>query len=336
MAGGLRRQFTREGLRRLSWYEQQLDRSGFTTDEAKAELEIAERTVRRDIELLQQLEVELTFDRSRRRWILTGRNLQLGKVELSEAEYFALMAVEPVIDRYRGTQLARRLESAFAKILPMLERPERPEHDGALPMAFSGPPTRHSNRIDRQYDHLISACRTHRRLDMLYFTPNRNEETWRRLDPYTLLEYAGDWYVVGFDHHRGEIRMFALGDRIRDLKETGEHFELDPTFDRDAFLRSGMGLFHGGRMLEVELRFDASAAPYIREKQWVPNEVKDDLPDGGLLLRMHAPNNPGLRRFILQWGAEVVVLAPPELREQFRQEYRRAHHAHEDPTSEPG
>lgn len=64
------------------------------------------------------------------------------------------------------------------------------------------------------------------------------------------------------------------------------------------------------------LRFSASVARYVREAAWNETEVKEELPEGGLLLRMRVPVNARLLRFVLQYGAEVEVLAPETLRRQ--------------------
>jgi predicted DNA-binding transcriptional regulator YafY len=304
---------TRPLLRRLLAYRDWL-RAGraFTAGQAAKELGVSMRTVYRDLLYMQTLGWDVEFCRARRCWRLASGELPLPLVTLREGEVVALLVAEQALHCYEGTPYAAALRSAFDKITALLDAPVTLDLTQAPLPRFMGPPARPVEA--RQYERLYDCCQRRRQVEIDYYVPDRDELTRRVIDPYHLFAYGGDWYVAAFDHLRGEWRTFALGERLRAMHELGLAYEPDPGFDLDRYLAEGFGLFRGGPVEEVVLRFSPAVARYMRERVWDETESKENLPDGGLLLRMRVPVNVGLLRFVLQYGAEVEVLAPKSLR----------------------
>jgi predicted DNA-binding transcriptional regulator YafY len=315
-------------LRRLLAYREWL-RAGrpFTAAGAAAELEVSERTVLRDMRYLQSLGWDVDFCRVQRAWRLREEGMPLPLLQLRQGELLALVVGTEALRQYAGTPYAAELGRALAAIVAVLDAPVTLDLDrlGPLPR-FVAPP---SHPVDpAQFQRLSEACARRRRLAIRYYVPERDEVTGRVIDPYHLFEHDGGWYVAALDHRSGEPRTFALGGRLREARETGETYEPDPDFDLDGYLGEGFGIFRGGTREEVVLRFEPTLARYIRERVWDGSETKEDQPDGSLILRLHVPVNVGLKRFVLQYGAEVQVLAPQSLREAVRAEWERALTSH--------
>lgn len=65
------------------------------------------------------------------------------------------------------------------------------------------------------------------------------------IEPYCLKVFRQRWYLLGKNNTKGnELRIYAL-DRITELNETTEHFELDPSFNADYFFKNYFGIFIG-------------------------------------------------------------------------------------------
>ena len=62
----------------------------------------------------------------------------------------------------------------------------------------------------------------------------------------------------------------------------------------------------------------------VTETVWHPTQQVTREEDGRILWRARVPGTVEIRRWILQWGAQVEVLAPPELRVEIEETYRRA------------
>jgi predicted DNA-binding transcriptional regulator YafY len=317
--GGPNRPLLRRLLRYREWL---VGGRGFTARQAVEELEVCERTVYRDIAYLRTLGWDVEFCRSRRRWLMAGEAAPLPLVSLREPEVMALLIAEEALRGCEAAPFAAALRTALEKLSPLLDTPVNPESTRRLVPRFVGPPARAlpGGRIE----HLLLACQNCKRLDISYFSLERNAVERRRVDPYRLVFYAGEAFLIGFDLEQDGFRTFALGQRMRVIDETGETFAPDADFDLERYLETGFQHFHGGKAEEVVLRFRATIAPYLKERIWHATEVKEDLPGGGLLLRMRVPINAGVLRFVLQYGAEVEVLAPEALRRQVAETHGRA------------
>jgi proteasome accessory factor B len=160
--------------------------------------------------------------------------------------------------------------------------------------------------------------------DAATYSPGRPPRR-SRVHPY-LLEASATTralYLIGFDESRGAVRTFKL-QRILELSLTPDGFEpTDP-----AALQEGLGRAWGviadQEEVEVELRFDAAIAGLVTETTWHPSESVTREPDGSVTWRARVPGTLEIRRWILQWGAQVEVLAPPELRDEVAATYRKA------------
>jgi predicted DNA-binding transcriptional regulator YafY len=321
-------------LRRLLRYREWLvGGAGFTIAQALDELEVCERTVYRDMDYVRTLGWDVEFCRRRWRWVLAREGAPLPLVTLREGEMVALLVAEQALRCYEGTPYAAALRSAFEKLTPLLDAPVSLDLSQSPLPRLIGPAPRPVEK--QQFDRLLRACQQRRRLEITYHSLSRDEVNTRRIDPYRLVLCGGSQYLIAYDYLRHSLRTFALGERIQAICELDESFTPDPNFDLDQYLAEGFGIFRGGPMEEVLLRFSASVARYVREGAWNETEVKEELPDGGLLLRMRVPVNVGLLRFVLQYGAEVEVLAPLPLRRQVEDTHRQALAAYSAPAPTP-
>ncbi|MGD8388780.1 MAG: WYL domain-containing protein, partial [Desulfobacteraceae bacterium] len=110
---------------------------------------------------------------------------------------------------------------------------------------------------------------------------SRKKESRRRVDPYRIWFFNGTFYLIGFCHKRGEVRIFAL-DRIRMLSMTRASFEVPEDFDLEAFLRPSLGVFQD-EPVRVRVRFAPEAAGYIQEKVWHETQVILEQGDGAIV-----------------------------------------------------
>lgn len=172
---------------------------------------------------------------------------------------------------------------------------------------------------------LLNACRTanrnRQRLWLRYYSAHRDAETKRVVQPYYLLHFRGEAYLIAWCEWRQAFRDFLLG-RVREwrLLPGDCAFVRCPEFDIDAYLRQGLSLQRGQELLTVRARFSAYQARWIRERQVHVSQQIEELPEGGLILTVEVAGTEEVKRWLLGYGAHVEVLEPASLREEIRAE----------------
>lgn len=71
-----------------------------------------------------------------------------------------------------------------------------------------------------------------------------------------------------------------------------------------------------GDLITVQVIFSKKAARYIREHLWHPSQRFRDLPE----MTLRVADTLEVRRWVLGYGADAEVQAPPELREALQRE----------------
>jgi predicted DNA-binding transcriptional regulator YafY len=168
---------------------------------------------------------------------------------------------------------------------------------------------------------LADAVLHHRQLRVLYWTASRDAESIRTIDPYHLACVNGDFYLLAYCHKRKATRMFVPG-RIRELTQTGETYQIPADFLVGDFFSGTFKVVSESHLPEQEIRlkFQASAAKYIREKIWHATQKLENHDDGSVTLGLSLRSLIEVRRWILSWGSECEVLAPVALRADIHRE----------------
>lgn len=308
-------------LVRVLWIDQQIRADRYPNTSIIAEhFEISTKTAQRTLEFMRdQLRLPIEYQAERRGWYYTEPHFGLPAIELTEGDLVTILLTEKLARQYRGTAIGQQVENAFSKVLSALTSAVSVDLR-TLCEAYTFEAAVTTELDPRLYGQLGLATRDQLTVDIHYFTASRGELTQRRVDPLHLRNSRGDWYLIAWDHKRGEVRDFLVS-RIRQLSLTDERFTRPEAFDLDHYLSSGFGMIRGQEQILVEIIFDEYQSRWIRElSPFHPTEEREELPDGCLILRMTVTALDGLKRFVLQYGAHARVISPPQLRDLIRAE----------------
>jgi predicted DNA-binding transcriptional regulator YafY len=310
---------------RVFWIDHELRAHRYPNARTIAErFEVTTKTAQRTLDFMRdQLRLPLAYSGARRGWFYTEPAYALPVIEVTEGELVAILLAEKLSRQCRGTAIGQQVEEAFAKVLRALTSTVSVDF-AALAEAHSFEAAPASELDPDLFRRLGRAAIDRRRLEMTYFTAARGELTRRSCDPLHLRNHLGEWYLIAFDHRRGEVRDF-MASRIREVSVTEEIFDWPAGFDLIAYLDSGFGMFRGSQPYLVEIEFDEYQARWLRERSaFHPTEQREELPDGRLRLRLTVTALDGVKRFVMQYGAHAQVLAPEELRLEIREELSRS------------
>jgi proteasome accessory factor C len=271
---------------------------GVTLAELAERFGVSERELERDLELLPMCGLPpYTADR------LIDVSVIDGEVEIRLAEYFerplrltpaeglALLAAGRALLAVPGSDTDGPLATALDKL------------DGALGARGGvAVDVGASDHLERLQD----AAAADERVEIDYFSFARDEMTTRVIDPWRVFHAFGAWYVAAWCHRAQSERLFRV-DRVRAVRETGEHF--DPVSRADDDVRE---LVYRPRPEDprVTLRL-APGADWVVESH--PHESAIRSADGSHEVVLAISETAWLERLLVALGPEARVEAPPEL-----------------------
>ena len=295
---------------------------GATVDAIAGFVAMSRRTVYRDLRALEG-EIGIPLWSEAGRWgIVEGAFLPPLRLTLDEAVafFFAARLTAQFADRYDPD-----MGAAFQKLAEILPSVVARHLERTIDVLAGRPP---DERMTRHLRLLARAWAERRVVEITYdpaaYSPGRPPRR-SRVHPY-LLEASATTrglYLIGFDESRAATRTFKL-QRILGMSLAPETFDPpDPALVQEGLDRA-WGVIADQEEVEVELRFDSEIAGLVAETAWHPTEQLTREADGSLIWRARVPGTLEIRRWILQWGAQVEVKAPPELRAEVATTYRKA------------
>jgi predicted DNA-binding transcriptional regulator YafY len=302
-------------------------RVGETIRSLAAKRGVSTRTIRRDLQALEQAGFPLYDDRSggATRWKLSAKPFHtLTGSGFTASELAALYFSRTLVECLAGTPFRTDLETAFAKLEAAMSPTIRKFID-RLPNVLVAKAEPSRKRLDPRQRKVISglleAMLHQRRVRMRYDSASSRRQKDYIVDPYRLVHAQGGLYLMAHVPEYGQLRTFAL-ERVRTLHLLDVRFEPVESVSADAFPHS-LGV-NTGPPERITIRFAGDAARYVREREWHESQKLDEQQDGSLVLSLDVCNDAALRAWILSFGAMAHVVGPERLATQVRDEIERA------------
>jgi proteasome accessory factor C len=161
---------------------------------------------------------------------------------------------------------------------------------------------------------LVTAARKNQRIEIDYSAASRSQAEHRPIDPYGIVHHAGEWYVVGFCHKRGDVRTFRI-DRIAALHRTGETFERPASFDLEAYRRDRLYV-PSADSVTVQIHVDPLAVTRIGANWPVGEVTMQD--DGSAELLVDCDGFEWVTGWVLGLGRHAWIAGPPAAQRAMR------------------
>lgn len=317
---------TNERVRRILELGQALidSRHGVVIDQYAKKHGHSRSALYRDIEVLKSLSFPVQSEHGRH-WLPADFQM-FGRAGLDAEEILYLHVAREIAGRMPGTRFDRALASVWAKATGAAGQP-------ALPLA-SGATLRVAAFQSIDYtpcraviDHLEDAVRRRIAVKLRYHKPGTGEITERVVEPGELYADAAveGLFLIGYCRWRRDVRTFAI-QRIVSAEQTGERFTPRPEACARVALRDAFQVWGGGRSepVAVRLRFALTLAEEVAERRHHPSQIAHRLDSGELVLELRVAEPASLTRWIMGFGAEVVVEAPTWLAQEVRKRHQRA------------
>ena len=290
-----------------------LARPGILISEAAADLDVSERQLREDLELLwvcglpgygpgDLIDMALDGDR-----VTISHDAGIDRpLRLTQDEALALVVALRMLAETPGTGSRDVIERALAKI-----------ENAAGDLADAPVEVRLPGNADR-LAMLRDVVQRRRAMHITYYAAARDETTERVIDPMRILVVGGRSYLEAWCRRAKAVRLFRV-DRIDAWTELEEAAQVPPQA-RPTDVRAGT--FRPTPDLPLVTLRVGRGARWITEQYPCEEVVKG--PGEHWTVSLLATDLDWARRLVMGLGPDVSVLAPPELCDMVGAEARNA------------
>ena len=279
-------------------------------------LEVSPATFKRDLEYLRdRLNAPIVWDREQRGYRYErsgdGEQFQLPGLWFNTSEIQALLSMDALLANLQPGVLSSHIEPLRSRIRMLLDEGDHSVDEISRRIRIM--PQAAKTYRSENFQALCQALLARKRVDMAYYSRPTDSTSERQVSPQRLIYYRDNWYLDAWCHLRDGLRSFSI-DAIKRLAIAPDAaIEVDEAvLNRE--LESGYGIFSGAETREAVLRFGPEIARWVSRETWHPDQRSEYDDDGYYVLRVPYSQDTELVMDILKYGAEVEVLAPPELR----------------------
>jgi predicted DNA-binding transcriptional regulator YafY len=297
--------------------------NGRTLAQLHAELGVTKRTVQRDIAALEQagFPIESHTRNGTVRWRFLEGFRAGSSVVFTMPELMALYFSRGLLRPLQGTPLYEAIESALGKVgaaIPAQGHVLLQGFDRSIAVSNFG--WKDYSQSKETIASITKAVHHGFTLRVTHATVRHKSAVTRLVDPYKLWYANGGLYLVGLDHDKQDVRVFAV-DRIRSVEVTKRRFEILKGFEFEEYQKAAFQII-GGEPQLIRIRFSPEQAPYVVERIWHESQKLKAQPDGSVILSLSVASLFEVKRWLLGWGADAEVLEPQALRESCSVEFR--------------
>lgn len=299
---------------------------GATVRDLAAKLEVSDKTVRRDLEMLAgagfPLESE-TGEFGRKHWRMAS-SWQPGDIRFTFEEALALYLGRRQLEPLAGTLIWEAAQRAFQKIQATLND-SAVRYIDKIGESFyqtaigTSDYARHAEIIDQ----LLVGIEDRRATFITYQSQQATEPVTYDIYPYGITFHRGSLYLVGYAPRHEELRHWKLN-RIEAAEATEVRFQRPADFDLRGHFSGSFGVFRGDGAILVRIRFSRDVARYVREANWHASQQLTAQRDGSLIAEFHLSSTVEIKSWVLSFGRHAEVLEPEALRAEIATDLQTA------------
>ena len=302
--------------------------AGVTIDELAVLCDVTTRTIRRDLQALEEAGFPLFDDKTRddgkTRWMVNGQAFKGLSAGLTVSELCALYFSRTLLESLSGTPFRDDVERAFEKLSSVLT-PHMRRFLDQLPRVISTKADPMRGRGDPRTERLIAraldATLQHRQAMIVYHSKSSERTKTYLIHPYRLAYAQGGLYLLAYVPEYSEVRTFAV-ERLRELSLLDDRFT--PIDDLpDAAFPHSLGV-HSGPPERIDIEFQPVVADYVRSREWHPSQRLTDEASGVVHMTLDVCRDRALQSWILSFGPFARVLAPETLAREIAEQFEEA------------
>jgi predicted DNA-binding transcriptional regulator YafY len=287
-----------------------LSRGRWNARDIAAEQECSERTIYRDMQVLELAGIPVEFDQEDRCYRVR-QDFRFPTLNVTEDEAIgqgtaAAITTGPGLDLNAGARpVSHKLASASKEIAQILADAEQFVTVLDLKLADH---SRHRDFIRTTQWALIKR----KQVAGSYRSPYEAGDVRLQLHPYRLCLVKQAWYLIGRPAEEAAPRTYRVA-RFKTLRTLDATAQMSDDFDLKGYFGNAWAVYRGDRCYDVEVLFTKDAAATVTEGIWHHTQKVKKNRDGSVLLTFQVDGLNEIVRWILGWGSRAKVVQPPEL-----------------------
>jgi proteasome accessory factor C len=207
------------------------------------------------------------------------------------------------------------MQSAETKLLAAMGRDAEEAESLAIGTVMAEP----HGGVASHLGPLVTSTRLHQQVEIDYVSASRHQSERRTIDPYGIVHHAGEWYVVGHCHARGDVRTFRV-DRIAALQVTEVRFTAPDNFDLESYRRDRLYV-PSADAVTVRIHLEPLAVTRIGAN-WPVGDVTTNA-DGSAEFVMDCEGFEWVTGWILGFGRHAWITGPASARAAMKDRLQR-------------
>ena len=273
-----------------------LEKEKVTANELADKFEVSVRTIYRDIDSISSVGVPIFTTQGK------GGGIKIDNEYILNKSLFDANEKEQIIAALQG--LEKTNEAYKSELITKLSALFKIKNSNWIEIDFT---SWGSNNTYQDLFNTLKIAIINKNIISFSYNSSKAEKINRRVKPIRLLFKEQDWYLYAFCLLRNDFRYFKLS-RIRDLEVLAINYE--DNFENEVLKKE----LKYENIVNIKLKFDKSVAFRVYDEFKAIVEDKK----GNLYVEMKIPNNYKLYNYIFSFGANVKILEPKEIRNQFK------------------
>ena len=273
-----------------------LEKEKVTANELADKFEVSVRTIYRDIDSISSVGVPIFTTQGK------GGGIKIDNEYILNKSLFDANEKEQIIAALQGLEKTNKVYKS--ELITKLSALFKIKNSNWIEIDFT------SWRSNNTYQDLFNTLKIaiiNKNIISFSYNSSKAEKINRRVKPIRLLFKEQDWYLYAFCLLRNDFRYFKLS-RIKDLEVLAINYE--DNFENIVLKRE----IKYENTVNIKLKFNKSVTFRVYDEFKAIVEDKK----GNLYVEMKIPNSYKLYNYIFSFGANVEILEPKEIRNQFK------------------
>ena len=273
-----------------------LEKEKVTANELADKFEVSVRTIYRDIDSISSVGVPIFTTQGK------GGGIKIDNEYILNKSLFDANEKEQIIAALQGLEKTNKVYKS--ELITKLSALFKIKNSNWIEIDFT---SWGSNNTYQDLFNTLKIAIINKNIISFSYNSSKAEKINRRVKPIRLLFKEQDWYLYGFCLLRNDFRYFKLS-RMKDLEVLATNYE--DNFENIVLKRE----IKYENTVNIKLKFNKSVAFRVYDEFKAIVEDKK----GNLYVEMKIPNNYKLYNYIFSFGANVEILEPKEIRNQFK------------------